>query len=241
MREAQTSLLTLKNVGMAVSLDVGDNSNIHPINKFPVGKRLALWAKAKTYGQNIVYSGPVYKSCAIVNNTIIISFLPSTIGGGLISSDGNALRGFQIAGANNVLYDATSTISGSTIIVSSPNVALPTKVWYAFSNTPDVNLTNAEGLPTCPFRTDTWDSSVASVITKVEAVADKHNVFKVQGNTIFAPGTGAIQLFDLQGRRLLAAKGVCVLKTNLAKGIYIACFTNKSGISFSEKLIICKE
>jgi len=241
MREAQTNLLTLNNVGMAVSLDVGDNTNIHPINKYPVGKRLSLWAKAKTYGQNIVYSGPVYKSYAVVNNTIIISFLPSTIGGGLISSDGNALRGFQIAGANNVLYDATATISGNTIIVSSPNVTVPTKVWYAFSNTPAVNLTNAEGLPACPFRTEVWDANIGSVLTQIPAVINKPTFFKVQGSTITSPEIETIQIFDLQGKRLFAAKGVSVLKTNLKKGIYIACFTNKSENSFSEKLIICKE
>ena len=238
MRETQTGLLTLKNVGMAVTLEVGDNTNIHPINKYPVGKRLSLWAKAKTYGQNIVYSGPVYKSSEVVNNTMVISFLPQTIGGGLISSDATALKGFQIAGADNVLYAANATISGNTVIVSSPNVAVPVKVWYAFTNAPEVNLTNSEGLPTCPFRTETWDANVGGVITKLDAIADKQGIFKVQGNTIIAPETGAIQLFDLQGKRLFAAKGVSVLKTNLKKGIYIACFTNEIGNTFSEKLIL---
>jgi len=242
MREAQTTLLTLTNVGMAVTLDVGDNANIHPINKYPVGKRLALWAKAKTYGENIVYSGPVYKSCSIVNNTIVISFLPETIGGGLISSDGAALKSFQIAGADNVMYDATAIISGNTIIVSSANVAAPTKVWYAFSNTPVVNFTNTDGLPACPFRTDVWDSNITVVTLQVPESVNKSNaVFRVQGTKITAPEMGAIQIFDLQGKRMLAVKGVRVLQTHLAKGIYIACLTNESGNSFAEKLIIGNE
>lgn len=236
MREAQTGLLTLNNVGMAVSLDVGDNSNIHPTNKYPVGKRLALWARAKTYGENIVYSGPMFKSSTIVNNTIVISFLAETLGSGLISGDGTALKGFQIAGADNILYDATATISGNTVVVTSPNVTVPTKVWYAFSNTPLVNLTNAEGLPACPFRTDTWDSNI--VLTQVRAVGTKTAYFNVQGKTLKTPEIGAIQLFDLQGRRLIEAKGVQSLNTNLANGMYIACFSNESGNSFSEKVII---
>jgi len=169
---------------------------------------------------------------------MVISFLPQTIGGGLISSDGAALKGFQIAGADNVLYAANATISGNTVIVSSPNVAMPVKVWYAFTNAPEVNLTNVEGLPACPFRTDTWDSNVGGVITKLDAIADKQGVFKVLGTTIITPETGTIQVFDFQGKKLLAAKGVSVLRTNLKKGIYIACFTNETGNTFSEKLII---
>jgi hypothetical protein len=121
-------------------------------------------------------------------------------------------------------------------MVSSPNVTAPTKVWYAFSNTPVVNLTNAEGLPACPFRTDMWDSNI--VLTQVQSVGTKTRYFNVQGKTVKAPEIGAIQLFDLQGRRLMAAKGVQSLNTNLATGMYIACFTNETGNSFSEKVII---
>ena len=242
LREAQTNVLTIKNTGMAVTLDVGELTNIHPLDKQTPSKRLALWAKAKTYGQNIVYAGPIYKSSSSQDGKMVINFLPETIGGGLISKDGAALTNFQIAGADNVLYAADAIISGNTVIVSSTSVANPTKVWFAYSSTAQPNLTNLEGLPTCPFRTDTWNNSVVLGTEEIPVYSTKSsNTLKVQGKTIIAYETGAIQVYNLLGKRLLDAKVVNQLNTNLANGIYVVRFTNKSGKSISEKLIIAEK
>ena len=55
--EAQAAAQAVPNTGMAVITDIGDLKDIHPKNKQEVGRRLALWALAKTYGQEkLVYS-----------------------------------------------------------------------------------------------------------------------------------------------------------------------------------------
>ena len=116
--EAQTATLALANTGMAVTTDIGNLRDIHPRNKQEVGRRLALWALAKTYGrEDITYSGPLYKSMAVDWNTIRLSF--DFIGSGLISRDDEPLTWFEIAGEDKNFVKADATIEGDTIVVSS--------------------------------------------------------------------------------------------------------------------------
>ena len=239
LREAQTNLLALKNTGMAVTLDVGELTNIHPLDKQTPSKRLALWAKAKNYGQNIVYAGPIYKSSSIQDGKMIINFLPETIGGGLISKDGATLTNFQIAGADNVLYDAIATISGSTVVVSSTSVTVPTKVWFAYTSTAQPNLTNAEGLLACPFRTETWNNNVVLASNETPFNDFKTSlILSIHGKTIIASETGTIQVYNLQGAKILEVMAVSQLNTNLANGLYIVRFSNKNGENVTKKVII---
>src|SRR5947209_1656345 len=58
VREAQRRTLKLRHTGMAVTADIGDPSNIHPADKQDVGARLALAARALSYGEMLEYSGP---------------------------------------------------------------------------------------------------------------------------------------------------------------------------------------
>lgn len=153
IREAQ--LLTLnrsENTAMVVTADVGDANDIHPTNKEPVGERLALAARALAYGENIVYSGPIYKDVQFVDEAAILSF--DLIGPGLISGDGEALRGFTVAGADGLFHPAEARIESDQVIVSSDKVQKPLAVRYGWSDVPDVNLFNKSGLPASPFRTD---------------------------------------------------------------------------------------
>jgi sialate O-acetylesterase len=153
--EAQAmTLQKVPNTGMAVTTDIGDLKDIHPKNKQDVGKRLALWALAKTYGKEIVYSGPLYKSMAVEGNKIRLQF--DYVGGGLISRDGKPLTDFTIAGADQKFVPATAEIDGASIIVSSPEVAEPAAVRFDWRDDATPNLSNKEGLPTGPFRTDSW-------------------------------------------------------------------------------------
>lgn len=154
LREAQ--LLTLKGVpatGLAVTIDVGDPKDVHPHRKAEVGQRLALWALAATYKQPIVYSGPLYQSMAVEGTKIRIRFLHT--GGGL-KAMGGSLRGFAVAGADRKFHWASAVIEGDSVLVSSPEVAAPVAVRYAWADSPECNLFNAEGLPASPFRTDDW-------------------------------------------------------------------------------------
>jgi sialate O-acetylesterase len=154
LREAQTMTLELPNTGMAVITDIGDAKDIHPKNKQEVGKRLALWALANTYGKDVVYSGPLYKSMAKKGNQIFLSF--NHVGGGLVAKGGEPLKGFALAGADRKFIWADAKIEGDKIVASSEKVTDPVAVRYAWADNPVCNLYNKAGLPASPFRTDTW-------------------------------------------------------------------------------------
>ncbi len=144
--------LSMKNVGIAVTLDVGDFKNIHPENKKDVGERLALWALAKDYGRkNLVCCGPIYQDMKIESGKIRLSF--DHIGTGLVAKNGD-LANFVIAGDDKKFVPAKAVIENRTIVVSSDTVAKPVAVRYAFDNAGVPSLFNKEGLPASSFRTD---------------------------------------------------------------------------------------
>ena len=155
LREAQLmTLKTVPNTGLAVTIDVGEAKNLHPPRKREVGERLALWALGTTYGEKLVYSGPIYEKYEVDGNQIRIQF--SHVGSGLEASDGGPLKGFTIAGADRKFHRADAHIDGDTIVVSSPEVASPVSARYAWQDSPDCNFYNKDGLPASPFRTDDW-------------------------------------------------------------------------------------
>ena len=154
LREAQTMTLTLPKTGMAVIIDIGDADNIHPKNKQDVGKRLALWALADTYGKKLVYSGPIYKSMKVDGGSIVLKF--DHVGGGLVAKGDETLKGFSVAGADRKFVWADAKIDGDTVVVSSDKVSEPAAVRYAWADNPVCNFYNKEDLPASPFRTDKW-------------------------------------------------------------------------------------
>jgi len=153
IREAQ--LLTLDrspNTAMVVTIDNGDANDIHPANKEPVGERLALAARALAYGEYIPYSGPRYDSMDVRGDVAVLHFKET--GPGLVAGGGLPLRGFTMAGPDGVFHPANARIEGFTVVVSSPEVKLPSAVRYGWQNVADGNLFNQSGLPASPFRTD---------------------------------------------------------------------------------------
>lgn len=150
--EAQLQTLTLPNTGMAVTVDIGNVKDIHPKNKQDVGKRLALWALAQTYGQDVVFSGPLYESMRVENGTIRVEFRYA--GGGLASRDGQPLSDFTICGPDHVFVPATATIEKDAVVVQSSQVSEPVAVRFAWRDDAEPNLINKDGLPASPFRTD---------------------------------------------------------------------------------------
>jgi len=155
VRDAQLQTMsTVPNTGMAVTNDIGNLKNIHPTNKQEVGRRLALWAMAKTYGVNgIEYSGPIYKSMEVKKKKIEISFDHASKG---LLKKGKVLTAFFIAGEDQKFYAAKAKIKGNKVMVSSSKVKKPVAVRFAFSNTATPNLFNNSGLPAAAFRTDDW-------------------------------------------------------------------------------------
>ncbi|UCD75951.1 MAG: hypothetical protein JSV91_03330 [Phycisphaerales bacterium] len=152
LREAQFMTLRVANTGMAVTMDIGNPRDIHPRDKRPIGERLARWAKAKTYGaDDLVCSGPLYREMKIEGDRARLFF--DHVGSGLVARDGE-LTHFTIAGTNGEFVPAEAVIDGDTVLVWSDKVKKPAAVRYAWSDAPDPNLFNAEGLPASSFRTD---------------------------------------------------------------------------------------
>ena len=157
--------LQITNTGMAVTIDIG--GGIHPVNKFDVGERLALWALRDLYGRkDLVVSGPLYRELKIEGNSIRLKF--DHVGRGLMVGrkkgkapaeevkDGK-LRPFAICGDDRQWAWADAVIDGNDVVVSSPDVTNPVAVRYAYSCAPtEHNLYNKEGLPAAAFRTDEW-------------------------------------------------------------------------------------
>lgn len=152
IREAQfLTLSRTTNTAMVVITDHGDANDIHPKEKEPVGQRLALAARALAYGQPLEYSGPLFQKAVFQGTNAVVSF--SHVGMGLVAKRGD-LRGFEIAGSDGKFVAATAVIDGFHVVVSSPEISVPTAVRYGWANVPDVNLFNAAGLPASPFRSN---------------------------------------------------------------------------------------
>lgn len=156
IREQQTKAMAYPNVGMVVVTDLVDNiKDIHPKNKHTVAERLANWALAETYHkEGLLYKSPMYKTMDVQKNRAIINF--DNAPNGLMAKD-KIINEIYIAGADKIFYPASAKIDNNKLIVSSPKVAQPVAVRFAFSNTAIANLFSKEGLPVNPFRTDDWE------------------------------------------------------------------------------------
>jgi sialate O-acetylesterase len=141
---------------MAVTTDIGDPGDIHPRNKQDVGLRLALAARKVAYGQELVFSGPMYQRMEVKGDRIILHF--DHTGTGLVARDKYGyLRGFAIAGADRTFHWAKAEIKGNTVEVYAEAVPNPVAVRFAWADdATEANLFNKEGLPASPFRTDDW-------------------------------------------------------------------------------------
>jgi sialate O-acetylesterase len=154
LREAQTMALQIPHTGMIVTTDLNDDiKNIHPPFKWEVGRRLELQALANTYGKKgVVFSGPMYQKMKIKGGKIILHFKYTD--GGLVSHDGKPLNYFTIAGNDGKFVGATAVIKRNQIQVSSPSIASPVAVRFAWTESAQPNFFNKDGLPAVPFRTD---------------------------------------------------------------------------------------
>ena len=150
LRDAQRRTIDAsENTGMAVTMDIGNKTNIHPADKQDVGKRLSYWALNKTYGQkNIVYSGPLYKSMEVKNSKVVVSFSHTEKG---LTSKGKVLKDFEVCGKDGAWKPATATIDGDKVVVESSSVQTPVAVRYAWYSYAEGSLFNGEGLPASSF------------------------------------------------------------------------------------------
>lgn len=158
LREAQAMTLNLPNTGMCVTTDIGNPKDVHPTNKQDVGKRLAAIALNNLYNKNIVCSGPTFKSMEIQGNQIIASF--ENNGSGLSTSDKYGyVKGFEIAGSDQIFHYAKAQIVNNKVVIYNENVPNPVAIHLGWADdASDANLYNREGFPAVPFRTDEWKS-----------------------------------------------------------------------------------
>ena len=165
LREAQLkTMLSVKNTGMAVTLDIGSTITNHPPEKLLIGKRLAYWALAKNYGfDSLPYSGPVYDSFDIKNKKVYVNFKFAVNG---VTSYGKPLSGFEIAGKDKIFYSANASIdphwsagweNRSVLTLSNKNVPNPLYIRYGWKNYIVGTLYNVEGLPASSFRSYDFD------------------------------------------------------------------------------------
>jgi sialate O-acetylesterase len=148
-RESQAAVAReLPNVGLAVTIDVGERDNLHPPNKLPVGQRLALLAEKMAYGMDVAAVGPTFKSMKIDGGNVTITF--DHLEGGLTAKDGD-VQGFELAGADGKFVPAKAKIEGETVVASAESVASPKTVRYGWQNAPTCTLYNKADLPAAPF------------------------------------------------------------------------------------------
>ncbi len=156
LRESQSHTLALPATAQAVAIDIGDPNDIHPLNKQEVGHRLALAARHVAYGESLVYSGPVYRTAKFKGREARVEFAP-TASALAVRGGGDAAHGFELAGADRRFYPATAAIRGGAVVVTSDAVAQPQAVRYAWRDNPEqADLTDRDGLPASPFRSDSW-------------------------------------------------------------------------------------
>ncbi len=153
LRESQTDAMNLVNTGFASAIDIGMSKDIHPTNKQEVGRRLALTARHKNYGEKVEWLGPLYQTVTFEGGKARIWFTHA--GSGLDVRGGGAITGFEIAGKDGAWFPAEAKIDGGNVIVSAANINEPAAVRYAWADDPQCNLINKNGLPANPFRTKT--------------------------------------------------------------------------------------
>ncbi|MDB4142386.1 sialate O-acetylesterase [Akkermansiaceae bacterium] len=153
MRESQLQALDLPHTSVINTIDLGDIKNVHPKDKLPIGKRLALTAAKNTLGKDLISDGPTFKNVTISGKKITAHFDHAE---GLTTTDKKAPNAFWIANDSKNWTRADAKISGNTVVLTSKKVPAPKYIRYAFAGLPKVNLINASGLPALPFRTDSF-------------------------------------------------------------------------------------
>lgn len=151
LRQQQVETLGLKNTAMAVTIDIGNPDDVHPTDKIDVGHRLALAARALSYGETIEYSGPLFRQTVpdnLAGTGAMHVWFDHAKG---LNAKGGEVTGVEVAGKDGKFVAAKARIEGETILASSPDVPQPVAVRYGWANSPQCNLFNGEGLPASPF------------------------------------------------------------------------------------------
>lgn len=151
VRNAQLRSVSLRNVGLVVTNDIGNPDDVHPTNKQDVGARAALVARAIAYGESVKYSGPLFSTATLIQNRVRLTF--DHTDGGLVFRD-HRPNDFEIAGSDGAFLPAEAQIQGDEVFVSNPKAACPVKVRYGGYHGLPGDLYNGEGFPAAAFIAD---------------------------------------------------------------------------------------
>ncbi|MFK7743108.1 MAG: sialate O-acetylesterase [Planctomycetota bacterium] len=154
MRESQLQALELPHTAVANTIDLGHITNIHPTDKLPIGRRLALLAARETLASKAIAQGPLMRRVEQLDDGLVVHFDHAK---GLRTNDGKPPQSFWLADESGSWLPAEAEIRGETVRLRSPKLPLPRYARYAFAGKPTVNLVNAAGLPAYPFRTDRFE------------------------------------------------------------------------------------
>lgn len=256
----------LENTGMAVAIDGGMTTDVHPPNKEDVGTRLGLFAKKIAYGEEITYSGPTIREAVRVTNTnkAILKF--KHFGTGIESRAivlnihgpeqynllADSIYGFELAGENKVFYRAKATIENDSIItVTHQNVAEPKWVRFGWANFPLTNLFNNVGLPASPFEQEIIVKGSDNSLSANAQLFDDTNFTLMP--TLLTKGeqlqieskltdTFTVELRDTTGRLVQKADSknntkVLISTQNLTRGVYFVLLKSRGQTNFRRVLL----
>lgn len=186
-------------VGLVVSYDTHDGSDLHPREKISIGKRAAIVARGAVYEEDVIAFGPKYLSHVVDGAEARVTF--DTHGAELASSDGSDIvRAFQIAGNDEEYHFAAGKIlDQNTVVVSAPAVTSPKHVRFAWSAVPDANLVNAAGLPAIPFRTDSFAPEDVEFLRVPTHRSVKTSVYELELDAI-----GSLRSFGFGGEQFIS-------------------------------------
>jgi sialate O-acetylesterase len=150
-RDSQRRLMDSRpGLGMAVTSDLGDPTDVHYREKRPVGERLALQALAKHYQWRVTADGPLAQEAVRVDQTVFVDFGPRA---DLRSSDGGPVTGFEIQdAADGLFHPVDAQVRAGMICLDCTAIREPKAVRYAWQPYTRANLVNAAGLPASTFR-----------------------------------------------------------------------------------------
>jgi sialate O-acetylesterase len=222
MRDAQRQVADkTPDVGLVTAINTNDGLDLHPKPKQAIGQRAALLARQEVYGEKIAGHGPLFKAADVSADGVRVTF--DTVGSRLAAVDPNDVRGFLLAGADGRFRRAKARILGDAVVLKSEFVQSPKFVRYAWAGAPNATLTNTDGLPAYPFRTDTLPMDSAGTQPQAGGY-----VLGVKGNELTVQNE-RVTSFTVKGRQFLSNE------TGLNSGVVVPGFLGPAGLgAYSE-------
>jgi sialate O-acetylesterase len=150
LREVQRQVAnTTPKTGLAVTVDLGDRANLHPVVKQEVGRRLALIAERMIYGQDVVDSGPTPVSAVRSGNTVAVRF--ANLAQGFRIYEAGSSVGFQVCNAMGRCDYVSATVGRDEIDLDVSRMSDVAEVRFCWGDSPICNVYNSAGLPAVPF------------------------------------------------------------------------------------------